>query len=280
MERLHKIIARAGLASRREAEGWILEGRVTVNGTVVRKLGYQADPMGDKIKVDGRLIGLTTKRLYFLLHKPLGMITSMEDPRGRPNLGDWLKPLGKRGRLFPVGRLDYNSSGLLLLTNQGELAHRLSHPRFEIKKVYEVKINGIPSERELELLRRGISLRDGATAPARVRVLKRLNKKAWIEIEIHEGRYREVRRMFEALGYSVAKLVRTRFGPIRLGSLPIGQVRSFSSEEITAIEIAVGLQSRKFTHNRQRKKRPSRKLALTPSKDSTTASASVSSSAR
>jgi 23S rRNA pseudouridine2605 synthase len=254
MERLHKIIARAGLASRREAEGWILEGRVTVNGTVVRKLGYQADPMGDKIKVDGRLIGSTTKRLYYLLHKPPGMITSMEDPRGRPNLGDWLKPLGKRGRLFPVGRLDYNSSGLLLLTNHGELAHRLSHPRYEIKKVYEAKINGSPSERQLELLRRGISLRDGVTAPARVRVLKRLNKKAWIEIEIHEGRYREVRRMFEALGYSVAKLVRTRFGPIRLGSLPVGYIRPFSSGEIAAMESAVGLPTREFTQSRQRKK--------------------------
>ncbi len=254
MERLHKIIARAGLASRREAEGWILEGRVSVNGTVVRKLGYQADSTGDKIKVDGRLIGSTTKRFYYLLHKPPGMITSMGDPRGRPNLGDWLKPLVKRERLFPVGRLDYNSSGLLFLTNQGELAHRLSHPRFEVKKVYEAKVNGIPSERELEHLRRGISLRDGVTAPARVRVLKRLNKKAWIEIEIHEGRYREVRRMFEAIGYSVAKLVRIRFGPIRLGSLPVGQVRPLSSGEIAAIENAVGLQTREFTQNRQRKK--------------------------
>jgi len=244
MERLQKIIARAGWASRREAEGWILEGRVTVNGTVICKLGTLANPERDKIKVDGRLVLQSQKRFYYSFHKPLRMITSMGDPKGRPNLGDWLKPLGKERRVFPVGRLDYNSSGLLLLTNHGELAYRLSHPRYEVKRVYEVKINGAPSDRDLNRLRAGIRLRDGVTSLARVRILKRLRKKAWLEIELHEGRYREVRRIFEALGYSVEKLVRTRFGPIRLGSLPVGQLHSLSANEIDALQRVVGLSTK------------------------------------
>lgn len=244
MERLQKIIARAGFASRREAEGWILEGRVTVNGTVVHKLGTVADPYEDKIKVDGRLVLPSQKRFYFSFHKPTKMITSMGDPKGRANLGDWLKPLGKDKRVFPVGRLDYNSSGLLLLTNHGELAYRLSHPRYEVKKVYEVKINGVPTERDLKRLRAGISLQDGVTSPATVRILKRLRKKSWLEIELHEGRYREVRRMFEALGYTVEKLVRTRYGPIRLGSLTVGKLHPLTSREVESLQRAVGLSTK------------------------------------
>ncbi len=244
MERLQKIIAHAGCASRREAEGWILEGRVTINGTVVRKLGTLANPDRDKIKVDGRLVLQSQKRFFYSFHKPLKMITSIGDPKGRPNLGDCLKPLGKGKRVFPVGRLDYNSSGLLLLTNHGELAYRLSHPRYEVKKVYEVKINGVPSDKDLKRLRAGIHLQDGVTSPARVRILRRLRKKAWLEMEIHEGRYREVRRIFEALGYSVEKLVRTRFGPIRLGSLPMGELRPLTPEEIESLQRTVGLSTK------------------------------------
>lgn len=240
MERLQKILARAGLASRREAERWIQEGRVTVNGAVVRKLGSQADVHRDKIKVDGKLIP-TASRLYFLFYKPPGLITSIGDPRGRPNLGQWLESLGKRERLFPVGRLDYNSSGLLLLTNHGELTHRLTHPSYRVKKAYRVKISGSPSERELDRLRKGIQLEDGMTAPARVRVLQALKKSAWLEVEIHEGRYREVRRMFEALGYFVEKLIRIRFGPIRLAFLAPGEMRPLSPREISALKSAVGL---------------------------------------
>ncbi len=240
MERLQKILARAGLASRREAERWIQEGRVTVNGAVVQRLGSQADPIRDKIKVDGKLLS-QIPRLYCLFHKPAGMITSMRDPQRRPSLGDWLEPLGKRGRLFPVGRLDFNSSGLLVLTNDGELAQRLMHPRYGIRKSYRVKISGCPSERELERLRRGIGLADGVTAPAKVRVVQALKKNAWLELEIGEGRYREVRRMFEALGYFVEKLIRVHLGPIRLGSLAPGEMRSLSPQEITALKKAVGL---------------------------------------
>ncbi|NIO08801.1 MAG: pseudouridine synthase [Deltaproteobacteria bacterium] len=244
MERLQKIIARAGLASRREAETWILEGRVTLNGRVVRKLGTTADPDKDKLKVDGRIVLLPQKHHYYAFHKPLRMVTSMGDPKGRANVGDWLKTLGREQPVYPVGRLDYNSSGLLLLTNHGELAFRLSHPRYEVKKVYEVKINGIPNDRDLKKLRGGISLSDGLTSPARVRILKPLKNKCWLEIEIHEGRYREVRRMFEALGYTVEKLVRTRFGPVRLGSLPVGECHPLTVQQVESLRKAVGLSSK------------------------------------
>lgn len=238
MERLQKILSHAGLASRREAERWIQEGRVKVNGAVVRKLGSQADASRDKIKVDGKLI-LARSRLYFLFHKPVGLITSMHDPQGRPSLGEWLEPLGKKGRLFPVGRLDYKSSGLLLLTNDGELGQRLTHPRYEVKKGYRVKISGCPSDRELDRFRRGIKLEKRMTAPARVRVQQILKKNAWLEVEIHEGRYHEIRLMFEALGYFVEKLMRVRLGPIRLGSLAQGEMRPLSKEEISALKKAV-----------------------------------------
>jgi 23S rRNA pseudouridine2605 synthase len=240
MERLQKILARAGLASRREAERWIQDGRVTVNGAVVTKLGTQADLAKDKIKVDGKLIARPALH-YFLFHKPPGLITSMHDPEGRPHLGEWLETLGKKGRVFPVGRLDFNSSGLLLLTNDGELAQRLMHPRYGVRKVYRVKINSRPSEQELDRLRKGIRLEDGWTAPAKARVVEVLRKKAWIELEIREGRKREVRRMFEALGYFVEKLVRIRMGPLRLGSLALGEYRPLTQPEILALKGDVGM---------------------------------------
>ncbi|MGH7770407.1 MAG: pseudouridine synthase [Candidatus Binatia bacterium] len=239
MERLQKIISRAGLASRREAERWIQDGRVTVNGAVITKLGTQADVVKDKIKVDGKLI-VRPALNYFLFHKPPGLITSMNDPEGRPHLGEWLETLGKKGRVFPVGRLDFNSSGLLLLTNDGELAQKLTHPRYGVRKVYRAKVSGRPSEPELERLRKGIRLEDGWTAPAKARIVEVLKKKAWIELEVREGRYREVRRMFEALGYFVEKLVRIRMGPLRLGPLAPGEYRPLSPQEISALKKAVG----------------------------------------
>lgn len=235
MERIQKILARSGIASRREAERLIQEGRVTVNGTVVTRLGSRADLEKDKIKVDGKLIR-PQQPLYYVFHKPQGLITSMRDSEGRPSLGDWLESLGKKRRLFPVGRLDFNSSGLLLLTNDGELAQKLMHPRYGVRKVYRVKVNRCPSEEDLDRLRKGIRLEDGWTAPAKARVVAVLKKKAWIELEIREGRYREVRRMFEALGYFVEKLVRIRMGPLRLGSLAPGEYRPLSRQEVSALK--------------------------------------------
>jgi pseudouridine synthase len=241
MERLQKILARAGLASRREAERWILEGRVTVNGTVVRKLGSQADPAKDAIKVDGKRVKPAAAPVYYALHKPPGIITTIHDPEKRPDLSPIIARLGEKQRVFPVGRLDFNSSGLLLLTNDGELAQRLTHPRFGVKKVYRVKLSECPDEQDLAAIRKGIRLEDGMTAPARIKVVEKLKKNAWVEIEIHEGRNRQVRRMFAALRYFVEKLIRIRIGPVSLGALAPGDLRPLSQIEIKALKHAVGL---------------------------------------
>jgi 23S rRNA pseudouridine2605 synthase len=240
MDRLQKILARAGLASRREAERWILEGRITVNGTVVRKLGSRADPAKDSIKVDGKRVKPVAAPLYYAFHKPPGIITTLNDPERRPDLTPYLARLSEKRRVFPVGRLDYNTTGILLLTNDGELALRLTHPRFGVKKIYRVKLGACPTEEDLAHLRKGIRLDDGMTAPARVRIVEKLKKNAWVEIELHEGRKREVRRLFEALGYFVEKLIRIRFGPISLGTLAPGTLRPLSQIEVQSLKRAVG----------------------------------------
>lgn len=241
MERLQKIIARAGLASRREAERWIEEGRITVNGTVISKLGSQADPFKDSIKVDGKRIKSAAAPLYYAFHKPPGVITTLNDPQHRPDITPYISRLGEKRRVFPVGRLDYNSTGLLLLTNDGDLALRLSHPRYGVAKVYRVKLSSCPTQEDFARLREGIRLEDGMAAPARARVVEKLKTNAWVEIEMHEGRKREVRRMFEALGYFVEKLVRIQVGPIELGRLPLGDLRPLTQSEIKALQTAVGL---------------------------------------
>jgi 23S rRNA pseudouridine2605 synthase len=243
MERLQKILSRAGLASRREAEKWILEGRVSVNGAVIRQLGSQADPTRDSIKVDGKRVKPAGALLYFAFHKPPGIITTLNDPQKRPDLTQFIERLGMKQRVFPVGRLDFNSTGLLLLTNDGELARRVAHPRFGVKKIYRVKLSACPTESELAMLRKGIRLEDGMTVPARARVVEKLKKNAWVEIEIHEGRKREIRRIFGALGYFVEKLVRVKVGPVSLGFLQPGELRPLSAAEITALKNAVGLPS-------------------------------------
>jgi pseudouridine synthase len=243
MERLQKILARAGLASRREAERWIADGRVTVNGAVVRRLGSQADPAKDSIKVDGKRIKPAAGMLYYAFHKPPGVITTLNDPQHRPDLTPYLVGLGERRRLFPVGRLDYNTTGLLLLTNDGELALRLTHPRFGVKKLYRAKLSACPTNDDLVRLRQGIRLEDGLSAPARAWVIERLKKNAWVEIEVQEGRKREVRRMFEALGLFVEKLVRIKVGPVSLGDLPPGEVRPLSRVEVETLKRQVGLYS-------------------------------------
>jgi pseudouridine synthase len=241
MERLQKILAHAGLASRREAEQWILEGRVAVNGAVVRELGTRADPTKDSIKVDGKRVKHANAPLYFALHKPPGVVTTLDDPQHRPDLTRFVRNLGEKKRVYPVGRLDFNSSGLLLLTNDGELAQRLMHPRFGVTKVYHVKLSACPTAEDLGRLRKGIRLEDGITAPARARVLEKLKKNAWVEIELHEGRKREVRRMFLVLGFFVEKLVRVRVGAVELGRLAPGELRPLSAGEVAQLRQSVGL---------------------------------------
>ena len=252
-ERLHKLIARAGLASRREAERWISAGRVTVNGRPVVELGAQADPRTEQVRVDGRPLLEAASPAYYVLHKPAGVVTSARDPQGRRDLTEWLRPLRKAGRFFSVGRLDFYSAGLLLLTTDGELAYRLAHPRFGLAKRYQVKVGGIPKEEELSRLRTGIQLDDGWTAPAPARLLRAAGKKAWIEVEIHEGRNRQVRRMFEALGYRVEKLLRVAYGPVRLGSMRPGDMRPLTPAEIRALKHAVaGVKRAGVEQNRNR----------------------------
>jgi pseudouridine synthase len=241
VERLQKILARAGLASRREAERWIEDGRVSVNGTVVRKLGSQADPARDSIKVDGKRIQPPASLLYYAFHKPPGMITTIHDPEKRPDLTPYLARLGEKRRLFPVGRLDYNTTGLLLLTNDGEFALRLTHPRFGVTKVYQAKLSACPAPEDLARIRSGVRLEDGMSAPGRARVIDKLKKNAWVEIEVREGRKREVRRIFEALGFFVEKLIRTKVGSVSLGALPLGEIRPLSRSEVDALKRDVGL---------------------------------------
>jgi 23S rRNA pseudouridine2605 synthase len=179
--------------------------------------------------------------LYYAFHKPPSVITTLNDPQHRPDITPYLARLGEKRRVFPVGRLDYNTTGLLLLTNDGELALRLSHPRFGVSKVYRAKLSRCPTPEDFARLREGIRLEDGMTSPARARVIDKLKTNAWVEIEVHEGRKREVRRMFEALGYFVEKLIRIRVGPVELGQLPLGELRPLTQNEVKALQIAVGL---------------------------------------
>lgn len=210
-----------------------------INGRVVTELGTKASPARDRITVDGQPIHLAHDRVYLLLHKPVGVVTTMSDPQGRPSIGQMIA--GLRPRVYPVGRLDFHSAGLLLLTNDGELAMRLTHPRYGIRKTYRVKVKGEINEEGLETLRRGVPLDDGRTQPAFVRVAERSERKAWLEITIAEGKHRQIRRMCEHVGLSVEKLVRTRLGPIALGKLPPSTFRQLTSDEVSKLRRAVGL---------------------------------------
>jgi len=232
-ERLQKILSRAGVASRREAERMITDGRVAVNGKPVTELGAKADPSRDAVTVDGKPVSVAEKRVYILLNKPVGYVTTMKDPEGRPIVTDLLRGLGVR--VFPVGRLDYNTEGLLLLTNDGDWANRLAHPRHEVDKEYLVRVKGTVSREQITRLERGLELEDGRTAPARVSVTRQSDNNTWIAVTIHEGRYRQVRRMCEAVGLSVVRLRRVRYGALALGELKIGEYRHLTHGEVTAL---------------------------------------------
>lgn len=236
-ERLQKILSRAGVASRRVAEEMIRAGRVSVDGRVVRELGARAWP-GQVISVDGRPIGRGEKKVYVLYNKPRGVVSTAVDTHGRPTV---VQAVDVAERVYPVGRLDQDSEGLILLTNDGELAHRMTHPRFGLTKVYRVLVQGRPRTADLRRLREGVELDGKMTAPAEVEVLGEENSNTWLEVSIHEGRKRQVRRMAEAVGHPVLGLRRTGVGPLKLGELPTGKYRHLSPAEITAIKRAVGL---------------------------------------
>jgi 23S rRNA pseudouridine2605 synthase len=229
-ERLQKVLARAGLGSRRQCEELIDDGLVTVNGVVVG-LGARADVDVDQIEVEGVPIGVRPGLVHYLLHKPAGVITTAEDTHGRPTVIDLVPP---EPRVFAVGRLDQDTEGLLLLTNDGDLTHRLTHPSFGVEKEYLAEVEGTPSRGALRQLRDGVDLEDGRTAPAKVSAVA----PNLLKITIHEGRNRQVRRMCEAVGHPVVRLVRSRIGPLSDRALKPGEWRPLTMEEVRALEKA------------------------------------------
>jgi len=232
-QRLQKIIAEMGLASRRKAEEIIIEGRVTVNGQVAT-IGMKADTLKDHIKVDGKLLFRPEKKVYFIFNKPRGVVTSMSDPEGRPTVHDFLKRI--KQRVYPVGRLDFDSEGMLLITNDGEFAHAVLHPSKKIPKTYLVKIKGMIEDENIEKLRKGIRLDRTVTAPAKVKRLRKAESNSWMEIVIYEGKKRQIRRMFEKVGHSVIRLMRIRINGLEMGALKPGECRQISSVEMRILE--------------------------------------------
>ena len=236
-QRLQKLIASAGIASRRHAEELITAGQVSVNGKVIKELGAKADPDSDHIKVKGRLINPLLSRqkpIYVLLNKPRGYLTSMSDPEGRPLVIDLIPTT--LGRLHPVGRLDFNTEGLLLLTNDGDFTRHITAAKNRIPKVYKAKVKGMPPDKAVERLRRGIAIGDERTARAEVRMLRESKTNAWFEVILHEGRNQQVRRMFDAIGHSVVKLIRTRIGNLEEKNLKPGQWRKLSEREVKTLK--------------------------------------------
>lgn len=238
-ERLHKFMARCGVASRRACEALIAEGRVSVNGEVVTFPGVTIDAAQDLVMVDGQVLRPQEERVYIMLNKPPGYVTTLSDTHGRPTVRELVG--GVRERIYPVGRLDMDTSGLLLLTNDGELAFRLTHPRFEVEKTYEAIVEGVPTREELERLRHGVLLEGRMTAPAKVRLLKVADGHASLSITIHEGRKREVRQMCAAIGHRVIALKRVSLGPLRLKGLKEGEFRYLTEDEINSLFQVVGL---------------------------------------
>lgn len=236
--RLQKILSAAGVASRRVAETLIAQGRVTVNRTPVTELGTRADPEHDDIRVDGRRVRVARRRVYLLLNKPRGYVTTRLDPQGRPTVMDLLRQEGIGGYLFPIGRLDFDSEGLLLVTDDGDLAARLTHPRHGVEREYEARVLGVPDARVVERLRRGVLIDGRRTAPAGVRLIAstRNGEQAVLSLTLREGRKRQVRRMCELIGHPVIRLRRVRIGPIRDPELKPGQVRALREAEVTALK--------------------------------------------
>jgi 23S rRNA pseudouridine2605 synthase len=231
--RLQKVLAAAGIASRREAERLIQAGRVAVNGRVVTVLGTRVDPGRDAVKVDGQSIGRAERPVYYLLHKPKGVLSTARDPKGRPTVVGLLRGVGER--VYPVGRLDWNSEGLMILTNDGDLAHHLTHPSNHVPKVYRVKIKGVVEPEALERVRHGLYLDGRRTLPAPVTRIS-AQQNTWVEVTLFEGRRNQIRRVFERLGHPVLKLRRTAIGPIADRALKPGEYRTLSPAEVARLK--------------------------------------------
>ena len=237
-ERLQKILSRAGVSSRRAAEKMIAEGRISVNRTVVVEPGTKADPGKDEIRLDGRLISLETEKIYLMLRKPKGYVTTLSDPQGRPIVTDLIN--GVAARVYPVGRLDYDSEGLLILTNDGDFAQRLQHPRFRIPKTYRVKVEGHLLKGELKALENGIDLPDGRFSLAKVQIEKTNPGSTWLSLSLTDGRNRVIRRAFDSLGHPVARLIRVAVADLTLASLHEGAWRLLTSREVERLLLLAG----------------------------------------
>src|SRR6266536_2200926 len=240
-ERLARFLAHAGIASRRHAEELIAGGRVQVNGVIVTAQGTRIDLAHDTVSVDGKAVVAASKHVYLLLYKPAGYVSTARDPQGRPTVLDLLPPELRRLRVYPVGRLDIDTSGLLLLTNDGDFALRLSHPRYSMEKHYHALVQGCPTRAQLEALREGIDIteddgRTHRTAPAQARILRRSGPNCWLTLTLHEGRKRQVRRMLAAAGHPVLQLERVGIGPLTLGNLAAGQWRYLTDKEVKTIQ--------------------------------------------
>lgn len=246
--RLNKYLAKAGVASRRRADELIASGSVRVNGRAVTRLATLVEPR-DRVELNGIVVTPPPEPTYLLLHKPSGVVTTMRDPQGRPTVAD-LIPKGPR--VVPVGRLDYATSGVLLLTDDGDLAHRLLHPRFGVEKTYRATIAGHLCALDLARLRQGVLLDEFRTAKAKVRIVAARGDRCIVDMTLHEGHNRQVRRMFEALGHSVLDLTRTRFGPLRVNGLPSGGMRRLTSRERTALRAIAGRRTNSLVPSRTR----------------------------
>lgn len=250
-ERLQKVLAHAGVASRRKAEDLIAAGRVSIDGKVVTELGTRVDPKHASIAVDGQPVHIETDR-YIMLNKPSGYITTMQDERGRRTV---MELVDVRERVVPVGRLDRPTEGLLLMTNDGELANRIMHPRYEIEKVYDAELDGVPPPRVLDLIQRGVTVDGERTVPTSLKPLRQTEFGTLVRIGLHEGRNRIVRRIFDSVDYPVVKLTRVRVGPLQLGTLKRGAWRDLRESELEQLRDAVGLNEPPPPQREERPKR-------------------------
>jgi pseudouridine synthase len=234
--RLNRFLSISGIASRRAADELLRQGRVEINGRVVTELGTQVEPGRDEVRVDGRRVRSAPDRRYLALNKPRGVVSTRADPEGRTTVIDLLARAGIRGYFYPIGRLDYDSEGLLLLTNDGAFAEQVAHPRYHLERTYEAVVEGVPDDRDLDRLRRGITLEGRRTMPARARLLRTLRSRSGeqslLEITLHEGRNRQVRRMCDAIAHPVARLRRTKLGPLVLGRMKPGAIRDLTPDEV------------------------------------------------
>ncbi len=237
--RLNRFLALCGVGSRRRCDEYIAAGRITISGSVVAEMGFRVSPDSDVVSFDGQPVQAVTVERLIMLNKPKEYIVTAEDTHGRPTVFDLLEDVEER--IFPIGRLDYDTEGLLLLTNNGELAHRIAHPKYNVRKNYHALMTGIPSESALETLRQGIMLDDGMTAPAKVRLLRARKDKALVEIKIIEGRKREVRRMGEAIGHPVIDLKRVAIDRLKLTNLAVGKWRDLSKDEVDMLKRRVNI---------------------------------------